>query len=81
MYLAKNKGILKEDLYENLVRLMEQGKIKLLDDEEVIMSLQSVQFEIVNGKVRYFGNYSHITEGLIRSAWCTQDKSLNIYIY
>ena len=77
----RKKGILKEDLYENLVRLMEQGKIKLLDDEEVIMSLQSIQFEIVNGKVRYFGNYSHITEGLIRSAWCTQDKSLNIYIY
>ncbi len=77
----RKKGILKEDLYENLVRLMEQGKIKLLDDEEVIMSLQSIQFEVVNGKVRYFGNYSHITEGLIRSAWCMQDKTLNPCIY
>ena len=35
----KKKGILKEDLYENLVMLGDQGKIKLLKDEDLIMSL------------------------------------------
>lgn len=75
------KGILKEDLYENLKILMEQDKIKLLDDDDLIMSLASVQFEIKNGKAKIFGNYTHIAEGLIRAAWCAKDKSLNIYIY
>jgi len=78
--VEKKKGILKEDLYENLVMLMEQGKISLLDDEDVITSLQSIQYEIKNGKAIYYGNYSHIVEGLIRACWSTKDKSLNIYI-
>ncbi len=73
----KKKGILKEDLYENLVRLGEQGKITLLDDEDQIISLQSVQFEIVNGKAKYFGNNTHIAEGDIRGVWGEKDKSLN----
>ncbi len=74
-----SRGILKEDLYENLVRLMEQGKIKLLDDKELMMSLASVQFEIQNGVARYSGNYTHIAEGLIRAAWGAKDKPLNIF--
>ena len=73
----KKQGILKEDLYENLIMLMEQGRIILLDDEDVIASLQSVQYEILNGKIRIFGNYTHIVEGLIRAAWCAKSKSLN----
>lgn len=75
----RKKGILKEDLYENLVNLMESNQIQLLDDEDLKASLRSVQFEILNGKARYFGNYSHIAEGLVRSAWCAKDKSLKVY--
>jgi hypothetical protein len=81
-----NKKLLKEEMYMNLLALMEQGKIKLLDDDELILSLKSVQFEYVikEGKkttLRIFGNYTHIVEGLIRSAWlASQDKSLNIFI-
>lgn len=78
----KQIKILKEDLYDNLRALMEQGKIKLLDDEEVIESLSSVQYEYVMAdgeptKLKIFGNYTHIVEGLIRAAWCVMDKSLN----
>jgi hypothetical protein len=79
------KKILKEDLYNNLLMLMEQGKIKLLDDDELIESLKSVQYEY-NIKpnsltmLRIFGNYTHITEGLIRAAWCARDKTLNIWV-
>ena len=76
----QKKGILKEDLYNNLLGLMERGEIQLLNDEDVKHSLQSVQFEIINGKVRYFGNYTHIVEGLIRMAWCMKDKHLKPYI-
>ena len=80
------KKLLKEDLYNNLLRLMEQGKIKLLDDPEIFLSLKSIQYEYVTKegqptRLRIFGNYSHIAEGLIRAAWCTNDKSLSPYIF
>lgn len=79
------KKILKEDLYNNLLMLMEQGKIKLLKDDEIYQSLKSVQYEYIveagsNTKFHIFGNYTHIAEGLIRAAWCVKDKSLNIWV-
>ncbi|MDA1338535.1 MAG: terminase family protein [bacterium] len=76
----RKKKLLKEDLYNNLLRLMERGEIKLLDDDEIFMSLKSIQYEYIDGGMRIFGNYTHIAEGIIRAAWCVRDKSLNIYI-
>ncbi len=74
----KSKRILKEEMYYNLLALGENGKIKLLDDDELIASLRSIQHE--DGKI--FGDYSHIVEGIIRAAWlASQEKDLNIYIY
>lgn len=82
----RKKKLLKEDLYNNFLRLMEQGKIKLLDDPEIYQSLKSVQYEYTGGgdeekKLKIFGHYTHIAEGLIRGAWCMKDKSLSIYIF
>jgi hypothetical protein len=39
------KRLLKEEMYFNLLNLMEKGQIKLLDDDELIASLSSVQYE------------------------------------
>jgi len=81
----KSKRILKEDMYFNLKTLMEQGKIGLLDDDDVIDSLKSIQWELIikegyPTRTRIFGRDSHIAEGLIRSAWLAyQDKTLNIW--
>ena len=78
----RKKKILKEDLYTNLLRLMEQGRIDLFDDENLYLSLVSVQYEITKDKtLKIFGRYTHIAEALIRAAWCMKDKHLNIYIY
>ena len=86
----RRKKLLKEDLYMNLLRLMERREIKLLDDDEIFLSLKSIQYEYTGIKeeegkegkgLKIFGNYTHITEGLIRAAWAVRDKSLNIYIY
>jgi len=83
----KSKKILKEEMYFNLLMLMEQEKIKLLDDDDLIDSLKSVQFEIVaeEGKkteTRIFGSNTHIVEGLIRAAWlASEDKTLNIWAF
>jgi hypothetical protein len=60
---------------------MESGKIKLFDLPEIKQSLRSIQYEIEGGKLRIYGNYTHITEAIIRAAWCIKDKSLNIYYY
>ena len=76
----QKKRTLKEDIYNNLKMLMEQSKIALLDDPEIFQSLKSVQFEIENGKAKYFGNYTHIADGLVRAAWCSKDKSLNMWV-
>lgn len=77
----RTKKLMKEDLYFNLKRLMEKGQIELLDDQEVFNSLKSIIFEndLVKNNIRIYGRYSHITEGLIRAAWCMRDRSLNLY--
>ena len=80
-----SKRLLKEDMYFNLLSLMEHGKIKLLDDTEILQSLKSIQFELVvkegsSTEMRIFSNYGHIAEGIIRAAWlAAQDKVLNIW--
>lgn len=84
---TRKKRVLKEDMYFNLKSMMEHKKIKLLDDDEVIDSLKSVQWELVvkenaPSRIRIFGRNTHIAEGLIRAAWLAyQDKLLNIWAF
>jgi len=77
----QKKRLLKEDMYNNLLAMMEWGRIKLLKRDDIFHSLRSIQFEIINAKVKYMGNDSHITEALIRAAWLIGSKNLNIYIH
>lgn len=77
----RKRALLKEDMYMNMLALLEKGKLKLLNDDEVIASLRSVQYEhvITMGKkssVRIFGKYTHIAEGLVRAAWLANQKHL-----
>ena len=76
----KKTKVLKEDLYTNLLKIMELGNISLKKDLRTEMSLKSVQAEYHEGRLKIFGNYTHIAEALIRAAWCMKDKSLNIWI-
>jgi len=77
----REKRLMKEDLYANLLVLMEQGKIELFNEPEILLSLRSVQYEYKEGRMKIFGTYTHIAEALVRAAWCMQDKTLNIYAY
>ena len=77
----RKKHLIKEDLYGNLLRLMERHSVELLKDPNLNLSLKSIQYEYTEEKyLKIFGNYTHITEALVRAAWCVKDKSLNIYI-
>ena len=80
---GRSKRLLKEDMYGNLKIMMEQGLINFKQDEDLIRSLISIQFEIDEDtkNVKIFGKYSHITEGLIRAAWLVKSKSLNCYVH
>ena len=77
----RQKVLLKEDLYNNLKNLMENNLIELFDDPRVRQSLRSIQYENSEGTLKIYGNYSHIVEALIRAAWCTRDKTLNIMAF
>lgn len=75
----KSKQLLKEEMYFEALKLMEQKLIYFLDDDEVRNSLSSIQLD-ENGKV--FGYYKHIAEGMIRAIWLwSKQKDLNIFAY
>lgn len=79
----RKKRIIKEDLYNNLLRLMERGEIKLLNDDDLRQSLKCIQFEYVNGRMKIWGSphtFTHIAEGIVRAAWCVKDKSLKLWV-
>lgn len=76
---SQKRHTLKEDMYFTLRRLMEQGSIRLMNDNDLKLSLKSVQYEEEDTKTKIFGNYTHCTEALVRAAWCVQDKTLNIW--
>ena len=76
------KKILKEDLYMNLLRLMEKGEIVLLDDDNLKSSLRCIQAEhnAQTGRLHISGSESHIVEGLIRAVHCTKDHRLKLWV-
>lgn len=81
----KKKTLMKEDMYQNMLAMLQSNILKLLDDDNVRLSLKSIQYEYINEKgkltsIRIFAShhtYSDICEGLIRAAWLANTKSLN----
>jgi hypothetical protein len=78
----KRNKILKEDLYSNVLMLMETGRLELINDLDLLKSMKSIIFEYTNDRnIKIFGNYSHLTEALVRACWCIKDKALDLYVY
>ena len=81
----RTRMLLKEDMHSIMLSLMEMGRLKLLDNEEVRLSLKSTQYEYVRKegmptKIRIFGRNMHIVEGLCRAVYLANQKHLNISI-
>ena len=76
---TQRRRLLKEDLYANLLRLMEQKALQLCNDPDIAASLKSMQYENNEGKVRIWGSDSHIAEALARACWCMTDKTLDLW--
>lgn len=78
----RKQGIMKEDLYQNLLLLMETGRIEMINDMDLMKSLKSITFEHTdNRKIKIFGKHSHLTEALVRACWCIKERGLNLYCY
>ena len=74
--------LLKEQMYLNLLSLGVQKRLTLLDDDEIKASLRScvMEWNERTGDLWIHGSDTHITEGIIRSAWVAeQDKGLNLW--
>jgi len=73
--------IFKEDMYENMLNMMEKGELALLEDDNVIASLKSIQWELDKKgaitKIRIFSDYGHIVEGLTRAAFLCKKEKIN----
>lgn len=79
------KKLLKEDLYNNLKGMLERGEIELFDDDEIFLSFKSIQLEYdmrpeAKTRIKIFGTYSHIVEGIIRAAWGIKEKYQTLWI-
>lgn len=87
-YGKSKQMLLGEDMYINLLSMMQHGNIAILNDDRVWASLRSVMYENVrspNNKTRlriYSPRHedSDIVESLIRATWLANQKSLNLHI-
>ncbi|HEB47365.1 MAG TPA: hypothetical protein ENI22_02760 [Candidatus Pacearchaeota archaeon] len=83
----KSTRILKVDMYMTTLAEGEHGRLKLLNDDDLVASLKSVQWEYTKkdgqkSKLRIFGNNLHIAEGIIRGVnLAVKDNSLKPYIF
>ena len=78
----RKKGILKEDLYNNTLLMLERGDLSLPQDPFLMKSLKSIQYDYTsNERVKIWGGYSHITEALVRACWAVFEKGHKLYIY
>lgn len=71
-----NKGrILKEDLYSNLLMLLELEKIKIVNDPKIIKGLLDVE---IDEEERIIG--TDMSEACVRACWCSKEKSIKPFI-
>ena len=77
----KKRGIFKEDLYSNALMLMETGLLEIINDLDLLKSLKSITHQYTeSGKIKIFGDYSHLAEAMVRACWCIKERGLNLYI-
>lgn len=78
----RKKGILKEDLYSNALRLMESttNPIDIIADLKLQRSLTGMTFEYTSdANLRIKGKYSHLSEAFVRACWCVKSKGLKLF--
>jgi phage terminase large subunit len=75
----RTKKILKEDLYSFAIMKMEDGKVLIEDNDELYLSLSTMQFEYNDNSIKIYGRNSHLAEAFVRAIWGEKTKSLNVF--
>lgn len=70
--LGREFKILKEDLYSNFLKLLEEGKLELLKDKELIEALKKVEFN----EDKIIG--TDLSEAAVRAAWGAKEKKYKL---
>ena len=66
----------------NMLEMGELKELQFFDSAEIRLSLRSIISKKTDGgKELIDGNYSHITEGLVRACWMLKEKDLNPIVY
>jgi len=75
----EGKTIFKEDMYSNLLKLMESGEIEFVNNKELKEGLFGVDYiEDANEEIKIRG--TDISEAAIRAAWAWKEKSLKLFV-
>lgn len=77
----RTRKLLKEDLYMNFLRMLENDEVLLLKDADIFTSMKSIMIEHDASKanIKIYGRYSHIVEGLIRAAWSNHSSRQSLW--
>lgn len=77
----KGTRLMKEHMYINLLRMLENNQLKLIKNDEIIESLVNTYYEYDDrGRMRIFGPKNDPREAIIRMAWMiANNKSLNLW--
>ena len=78
---GKEKKLLKEEMYVDLKVAMENGFIKLFNNDEIKTSLRSIVAEQTEKGLKIWGIESHIVEGLIRANELIKTKGLKLFCH
>ena len=78
---SDRKGkILKEDLYSNALKMMENGEIDIINNMDLMRSLKSMCFKYSSDRhLLIYGPYSHLSEAFVRVCWAMKNKGLKLF--
>jgi hypothetical protein len=66
----KNAKTLKEDLYSTALINMENGRVELLQDKNLIFSLRGITFDYTSsGNLKIYGHEDHLAEAFVRACY------------
>lgn len=68
--------ILKEDLYSNMLKLLESGELELIEDKELIEELGKVE---VDEEENIIG--TDLSEAVVRAVWAWKEKPKKLWAY
>ena len=74
---GRRRKFIKEDLYSNLIRMLEKDLLTLDDDINILRSLRNVRFEYTSkGTLKIFGPDHDIAEAIVRAIFPMMFKNI-----